>query len=144
MRGTPCEVPVPRKITSMVRRPNLFKEELAQTDQTLIKGPISANHSSGRVLRRPTTLSPLAHWPRLRSKSTRSKRLRTFLFLRLEAPPLRKLRCWDMINGKRLRVSCFFQAIKKEFQIFSGEFGPPESPETSELPEKKRRRWGGR
>ena len=42
-------------------------------------------YSSGFVLTRETTRSPSFHCPLLRNNSTRSKRLRTFLFL--ERPP---------------------------------------------------------
>lgn len=50
------------------------------------------NYSSGLVLTRETTRSPSFHWPRLRSNSTRSKRLRTFRFL-VKPPGGLKLGC---------------------------------------------------
>ena len=50
------------------------------------------NQSSGFVLIRDTTLSPSFHCPRLRNSSTRSKRLRTFLFF-VSPPGGLKLGC---------------------------------------------------
>ena len=53
------------------------------------------SYASGLVLGSPTTLEPSFHCPRFFSNSTRSNRLRTFLFAAMVLAPL-KLRCWDI------------------------------------------------
>ena len=73
------------------------------------------NYSSGFVLIKETTRSPFFHCPRLRSNSTRSKRLSTFLFL--DSPPGGlKLGCLLMIN-LFIGNCVIFQVRKKNYAV---------------------------
>ena len=76
---------------------------------------ILRNYSSGFVLIKETTRSPFFHCPRLRSNSTRSKRLSTFLFL--DSPPGGlKLGCLLIVKFN-IGICVLFQVRKKFMQL---------------------------